>query len=62
MAWLARNLASREAKGYERTQDGTSTNTQFTCRCVVAEFSSLGDYLEELVIAVASDDIVLIRP
>lgn len=62
MAWLARNLASREAKGYERIQDGTSTNTQFTRRCIVAEFSSLGNYLEELVLAGASDDNVLIRP
>lgn len=53
MAWLARNLASREAKGYERTQDGMSTKTQFTHRCIVAEFSSHGDYVDELVLAVA---------
>ena len=64
MAWqeVARNLASREAKGYERIQDGMSTNTHFTRRCIVAELSSLGDYIDELVLAVASDGSVLIRP
>lgn len=62
MAWLARNLASREAKGYERIQDGMSTDTHFTRRYIVMEFSSLGDRVDELVLAVASDGSVLIRP
>ena len=63
MAWqeVARNLASREAKVYERIQDGMSTNTQYTRRCIVAEFSSFGDYVDELVLAMASDGNVLIR-
>jgi hypothetical protein len=62
MAWLARSLASREAKGYERIQDGMSTNTQFTRRFIVAKFSSFGGYVDELVLAVASDVNILIPP
>jgi hypothetical protein len=49
MVWqeVARNLASREEKVYERTQDGMSPHTQSTCRCIVAVLLSLDDYIDE---------------
>jgi len=51
MAWqgAARNLASREAKVYERIQDGTSTDTQTNHRYIVATLLGLGDCLVGLV-------------
>jgi len=48
MVWqeVARSLASREEKVYERIQDGMSPNTQFTCRCIVAVNLSLDDHID----------------
>lgn len=67
MAWqeVARNLASREVKVYERIQDGMLTIAQCNHRFTVGEFFGLDDYIDGRVhalLAVAPDGDILIRP
>lgn len=67
MAWqeVARNLASREVKVYERIQDGMLTVTQCNHRFTVGAFFGLDDHIDGRVhalLAVAPDGDILIRP